>query len=224
MAQIDGMRPSAPRGFTLIELLIVVVIIGILAAIANPRYQSAKDRALAAQVVAEVQQVRAAAFQAYSDNSEWPEDAPPGVIPADLVAVLGSNYPFTRADYTLDWDIVEVAGTLSAAVVIRTLRTALPPIVRAQLGPDAQGTSDANAVTYVVERVGSLPSGGGGGGGTPPGGGGGGGTPPGGGGGTPPGGGGGTPPGGGGSSGENNGRGGGTGGGQGSGRGGGRGN
>lgn len=36
-------RPS--RGFTLIEVLIVIVIIGVLAAIAIPRYTAAKNRA-----------------------------------------------------------------------------------------------------------------------------------------------------------------------------------
>ena len=39
------MRKSAPHGFTLIELLIVVVIIGILATLAIPKFSGTKDRA-----------------------------------------------------------------------------------------------------------------------------------------------------------------------------------
>ena len=39
------MSPRASRGFTLIELLIVIVIIGILAAIAIPKFSSSKEKA-----------------------------------------------------------------------------------------------------------------------------------------------------------------------------------
>ena len=55
---------SRRAGFTLIELLIVVVIIGILAAIAIPKFQSTKGRANAAALKADLRNL-ATAQEAY---------------------------------------------------------------------------------------------------------------------------------------------------------------
>jgi type IV pilus assembly protein PilA len=62
-------QTSNRKGFTLIELLIVVVIIGILAAIAIPKFASTKERAYVAKMKGDLRNL-ATAQEAYSaDNA-----------------------------------------------------------------------------------------------------------------------------------------------------------
>src|SRR6201990_2483261 len=62
---------SARRGFTLIELLIVVVIIGILAAIAVPKFQATKGKAYFAGMRSDLHNLTTAEEAYFYDHSAY---------------------------------------------------------------------------------------------------------------------------------------------------------
>jgi type IV pilus assembly protein PilA len=60
---------SNKKGFTLIELLIVVVIIGILAAIAIPKFANTKEKAYVASMKSDLRNLITAQEAYFSDNN-----------------------------------------------------------------------------------------------------------------------------------------------------------
>lgn len=59
------------RGFTLIELLIVVVVIGVLAAIAIPKFQNTKGKANAASLKSDLRNMATAQEAYYYENNTY---------------------------------------------------------------------------------------------------------------------------------------------------------
>ncbi|HEV8409562.1 MAG TPA: prepilin-type N-terminal cleavage/methylation domain-containing protein, partial [Gemmatimonadaceae bacterium] len=74
---------SNKKGFTLIELLIVVVIIGILAAIAIPKFANTKEKAYVASMKSDLRNLITAQEAYFSDNNS---------TYAQSTTNLGTNY------------------------------------------------------------------------------------------------------------------------------------
>ena len=68
------MRVSGKKGFTLIELLIVVVIIGILAAIAIPKFASTKEKAYLASEKSDLRNMATSEEAYFSGNQTYTTD------------------------------------------------------------------------------------------------------------------------------------------------------
>ena len=66
-------RPARP-GFTLIEVMLVVVIIGVLAAFAVPRFNSTRRNAYVATMRSDLRNLVAAEELFYSDSSRYTDD------------------------------------------------------------------------------------------------------------------------------------------------------
>ena len=68
------MRRSNSAGFTLIELLIVVVIIGILASIAIPKFASTKGKTYVTMMKSDLRNLATAEESYYYSNSQYTSD------------------------------------------------------------------------------------------------------------------------------------------------------
>ncbi|HHT62595.1 MAG TPA: prepilin-type N-terminal cleavage/methylation domain-containing protein [Clostridia bacterium] len=63
---------KSDKGFTLIELMVVVVILGILAAIAIPRFADKSQQAAGAAQKADIKILQNAVDMYYYDHNTWP--------------------------------------------------------------------------------------------------------------------------------------------------------
>lgn len=103
-------RSSNRKGFTLIELLIVVVIIGILAAVAIPKFSNTKQKAYVANLKSDLKNLVAVQESYFADKNAY----------GDLPAVKLAPYSYVLSDTTGTLTMDAGATGWSAKVVSTT--------------------------------------------------------------------------------------------------------
>jgi prepilin-type N-terminal cleavage/methylation domain-containing protein len=104
---------SSKKGFTLIELLIVVVIIGILAAIAIPKFANTKEKAFVASMKSDLRNLITAQEAYYADNTS---------NYAQATTNLGTNYA-SSPGVTVTLSAVTTTGWTATASSTGTSKT-----------------------------------------------------------------------------------------------------
>jgi len=143
------------RGFTFVEMLIVMIVLGLLAALATLKYMDLKNRALTAQAAADMEALRLAAYSSWYETGTWPAEAGPGVIPTEMAPYLAKGFTFTRPEYTLDWEnFVPPGGGTSAGmqlgVVISSSNTRMQLALEQTLGNKGPFFITGSDLTFVI--------------------------------------------------------------------------
>ena len=142
-------------GFTIVELLTVMVVLGLLASLALLRYIDLTHRARAAQVAGDLQTVRLAAYGAWSETGQWPEEVGAGVIPPGMAQYLPASFSFQRDHYTLDWENFSPPGGgqtagMQVGVVVSTTEPRLRLALENTLGNKLPFIDVGGTLTLII--------------------------------------------------------------------------
>ncbi len=142
-------------GFTIIELLMVMIVIGLLAGLAVLKYVDLRHRARAAQVAADLESVRLAAYGAWYEHNAWPADASAGQVPGDLAPYLPQGFSFAKPEYTLDWENFVPpgggsSGSMQLGVVVTSANLRLQKTLEQTLGNRLPFVSVGGTLTFII--------------------------------------------------------------------------
>ncbi len=110
---------KAQQGFTLIELMIVIAIIGILASVALPAYQTYTKKAKFSEVVLATGPVKTAFELCIQEANPLATCADPATIPGSVVAasLTGANANVGAADSLLAGVAMDNAGVITSTAI-----------------------------------------------------------------------------------------------------------
>ena len=104
------------KGFTLIELLIVVVIIGILAAIAIPKFSNTKEKAYVAAMKSDLRNLVTAEESYFADNLTYGSIAQLGTAYSSSAGVLVATSAVTATGWSASATHTGTAQTCTIAL------------------------------------------------------------------------------------------------------------
>lgn len=155
-------RPSHVThcGFTLVEIMVVVVIIGLLAALAIPAFQRSQRASQNARAINDFR-VFAQAFEIYNaSNGAWPNNVAAGVIPTLPYPMAGDfkadtwQAPTTAIGGRWNWDNNTSSGGYAGIAISAT--GSYPLVSDAQLAEVDAKLDDGDLSTGLFQKVSST--------------------------------------------------------------------
>lgn len=102
--RLSSCVPASVRGFTLVEVLIVVVILGLLAAIVIPQYAGARGEVERGAFINDIRIFSDAAALYFHENGEYPIDSGSGAMPTGFDLYIPQHKWEGGTPIGGDWD------------------------------------------------------------------------------------------------------------------------